>query len=90
MSRRMRSGDVAWLAILTGAVIYELAADDLLSEASERYYTAHPVFTRMVIMAVAGHLAGLLPARVDVFDANNVLHRGIVKALDMDRSKRDR
>lgn len=84
----MRSGDVAWLAILAGVIVYELAADDLLSEATERYVVRHPVLTRIGIIAIAGHLACLMPTAVDVFSAKNIFHRGVVHVTNVDRRKR--
>jgi hypothetical protein len=82
-----RSADYAWATIIGGVIVYELKADDLLSEATERYCGRHPVLTRLVILAVAGHLAVLLPPVVDVFSAKNLLHRGVVAAAGIDRRK---
>lgn len=73
-----QSADYAWTAILGGAVIYEIVADDLLSQGTDRYRAAHPVLVRMVIIALAGHLGGMLPPQLDLFNAKNVLHRLIV------------
>lgn len=84
----MKSGDVAWMAILAGVVVYELAADDLLSEATERYVARHPVLTRAAIVAIAGHLACLMPTAVDVFSAKNIFHKGVVHVTRTDRNKR--
>lgn len=72
------SADYAWGAILGGAVIYEIMAEDLLSEGTDRYRAAHPVLVRMVIIALAGHLGGMLPQQLDLFDARNYMHRLIV------------
>jgi hypothetical protein len=72
------SADYAWTAILGGAVVYEVMAEDLLSEGTDRYRAAHPVLVRVVIVALAGHLGGMLPHQLDVFSANNLLHRLIV------------
>lgn len=72
---RARQGDIAWLVIFAATVVYELMADEMLSEATERYWTAHPLLTRTAIAAIAGHLAGVMPASIDVFSARNVVHR---------------
>jgi hypothetical protein len=75
----VKSGDVAWMVIAAGAIVYELTADDLLSEATQRYCAHHPWLTRLIITAVAGHLGGAMPACIDVFSAKNLLHRWIVE-----------
>ena len=85
----VRSGDYAWLVLMwLVSSPYELFADDLLSEATDRYRLAHPVLERLVIIAVAGHLGGMLPGWADVFSAKNLIHRGIVAATHADRSKK--
>lgn len=71
----MKQGDKAWLAMFAGIVVYELAAEDLLSDATERYWQAHPWLTRAVIAAVAGHLAGLVPSDIDMLSSKNLVHR---------------
>lgn len=87
MLRRFRTGDYAWAAIIGSVIVYELKSDDLLSEATARYCTRYPIFTRVVIMAIAGHLAVLIPPAIDVFSAKNVLHRGVVNLTGVDRRK---
>jgi hypothetical protein len=84
---RLQSGDYAWAAIIMGVVIYELRADDLLSEATDRYRASHPLLQRLVVLAVAGHLGGMIPAWADVFSAKNLIHRGVVALTHVDRSK---
>ncbi len=76
--RDAQPADIAWLVIVVGAIIYELTADDLLSEAANRYTAAHPYLTRLFIAAIAGHLAGVLPAPTDVFHPENFIHRWII------------
>lgn len=72
-----------------GSVIaYELTADDLLSEATDRYVAKHPLFTRLVILAIAGHLSGMMPTSCDVFSANNVVHRWAVRHYPLARTER--
>ena len=83
-----RQGDIAWLAIISGVIVYELVADDLLSEATERYCARHPLLTRIVIGAVAGHLAVLIPSAVDVFSAKNVFHQWAVAHFPLARPDR--
>ncbi len=86
--RRLQSADIAWLVIGGGVIAYELTADDLLSEATERYYGAHPILTRIVILAVAAHLGGVMPAAVDVFSAKNLLHKWAVANYPLARTER--
>jgi hypothetical protein len=71
---RARQGDVAWLTILFGTIVFELSADDLLSDATERYCGRYPWLTRLVIAAIAGHLGCVIPSRFDIFDSKNILH----------------
>jgi hypothetical protein len=78
---RPRPADYAWAAIISGAVAYELVAEDLLSDAADRIRVTHPWLLRAVVVAVGGHLSGLVPARMDVFNARNVVHRSILRAL---------
>jgi hypothetical protein len=70
-----RPADYAWGTIVVGAIIYELCADDLLSDGTRRYCTRYPILTRIVIAAIAGHLACALPSSIDVFSAKNIVHR---------------
>ncbi len=78
-----RSGDYAWIALGVSAAAYELVADDLLSEATDRYVAAHPWITRLIIAAIAGHLGGVIPPALDIFSARNVAHRWLVKRLPL-------
>ncbi len=75
------SGDIAWIVLGAGAIVYELTADDLLSEATDRYVAAHPWITRLIIAAIAGHLGGVIPPALDLFSARNLAHRWLVKRL---------
>jgi hypothetical protein len=75
----MQPADQAWIALVCGAIIFEFASDDLLSESSLRFVAAHPVLGRLIILGVAGHLSGVLPFRADVFDARNLVHVLIIK-----------
>ncbi len=80
--------DYAWLTILAGTVVFELTADDLLSEGTDRYRAAHPWLTRLVIAAIAGHLGGVLPPSFDIFSAKNLLHRWAVRHYPWARTER--
>ena len=84
----MHQADYAWLAIGAGVAVYELTADDMLSEATQRYRACRPWLTRLVITAIAGHLAGVIPPVVDIFSAQNLLHRWIVEHYPL--ARRDR
>jgi hypothetical protein len=84
----VQSADIAWIVIGGGTIAYELTADDLLSEATERYVAKHPLFTRLVILAIAGHLSGVMPASLDVFSAKNLLHRWAVAHYPLARTER--
>lgn len=79
--RNERAGEVALVAFICAAIAYELTFDDLLSMATERWCRKHPVLPRIIIGAVAGHLACVLPAEIDVFNADNIIHRGVIWLL---------
>lgn len=85
---RLRSGDYAWATIIVSVIAYELIADDLLSEATDRYRASYPLLQRLVVLAVAGHLGGMIPGWADVFSSRNLLHQGVVTLTHMDRRKR--
>ena len=76
---RLQPADKAWLVLVGGALVFEMASDDLLSESTQRFCAAHPLLGRLVILLVAGHLAQALPYRGDVFDARNLIHLWVVK-----------
>jgi hypothetical protein len=76
MARRYeRAGEIAMTALICAAVAYELTFEDLLSMATERWCAKRPVLTRVAILAVAGHLAYVMPRQLDVFHADNVFYR---------------
>ena len=51
-------------------------AKDLLSDSADRYRAQHnPWILRLLLIALAGHLGGMLPAWADLFNAGNLLHR---------------
>lgn len=63
----MRHGDAAWVTLAVGIAAYELAApaDELLSQAVDRYRRAHPAITVALICYVAAHLLRIIPPRWD-------------------------
>ena len=73
----LQPADYAWLAIITAALIFEFKSKDLLSHSTERMVKRHPILARAGILALAGHLAVVLPSHVDLFSAKNLFHQGI-------------
>jgi hypothetical protein len=73
-----RSGDAAWLVIIGGAIAYEFAFDDLLTDSADRARARHPLLTRLIILAIAGHLTAWLPPWADLLAAKNAMHRLVV------------
>jgi len=63
----MKHGDVAWIVLAAGIVIYEAAAPqgELLSEAVDRYRQHHPFLTNGVIAYLSLHLLRQWPRRID-------------------------
>jgi hypothetical protein len=63
----MKHGDVAWIVLAAGIVIYEAAAPkgELLSEAVDRYRRHHPFVTNGVIAYLSLHLLRQWPRRID-------------------------
>ena len=63
----MKHGDVAWIVLAAGIVIYEAACppNQLMSEAVDRYRARHPFITNTVIAYVALHLLRQWPRRID-------------------------
>lgn len=61
----MRPADRAWLT--AGAVVagWDLIGPETLSGAVDRYHHRWPWLTRMVILYLAAHLLGVVPARGD-------------------------
>lgn len=64
---RLRSGDVAWLALGIGIVAYEAGSPsgELLSEAYDRYIDRFPIAARVLPMVLTLHVINCLPRRVD-------------------------
>jgi hypothetical protein len=82
----LQSADLAWLVILGGAVVFEFASDDVLSDSTARLCARHPILSRLVILSIAGHLSCVLPPLFDVFSAKNLVHRSVM--LSYRQSKR--
>lgn len=63
----MRHGDAAWITIAVGIAAYELAApaDELLSQAVDRYRRRHPIIVAGVVLYLAAHLLRAIPPRID-------------------------
>ncbi len=63
----MKHGDVAWIALAAGIVLYEVAAPkgELLSEAVDRYRWHHPFVTNGVIAYLSLHLLRQWPRQID-------------------------
>lgn len=64
----MISGKQAWGVMAAAIVAYELACDDdqLLSVVVDDWLVTRPVTTRLVIAAVAGHLANTFAPEYDL------------------------
>ena len=56
-----------WKALITAIAIYEFlcAEEELLSRGFDRLLAKHPVWPRMIVLAVALHLINWIPSRVD-------------------------
>lgn len=63
----MRHGDAAWATLAVGIAAYELAApaDELLSQAVDRYRRAHPAITVALIVYISAHLLRVWPKPID-------------------------
>lgn len=66
----MKPADTAWLTLAAAVTTYELWAarhrpGELLSEACDRYRSAHPAITYAVIFYLAAHLTRRWPQRYD-------------------------
>jgi hypothetical protein len=78
LAERERLGSMAIGVLTAEALVYEFWADDVLSFATKRMVKRHPVLARLVILAISGHLADVVPWHIDLFDARNPIHRAIV------------
>jgi hypothetical protein len=63
----VKHADIAWVALAAGIIIYEAAApaDQLLSQAVDRYRARHHFITNGVIFYIAMHLLRQWPRRID-------------------------
>lgn len=88
LRERERLGELAIAAMTCQGVIYEFWAEDVLSFATQRWTKAHPVLTRVIAYALVLHLVGDMPYQFDMFDARNLVHRGIVAGVRWLRAHR--
>ena len=86
MSDGLQPADYAWLALCTAALIFEFTSSDLLTHSTERMVKRHPILTRVGILALAGHLAFVLPPYLDLLSNKNIFHQGV--ALGYKRARR--
>lgn len=66
----LQQSDYGWLAVLGVVVAVELAGADreqMLSHATLRYQTAHPILTTSIVLTTAAHLLGWLPMAADPY-----------------------
>lgn len=66
----MKPADRAWLAIMGGGGLYEVAAFirqdwELLSSAFDRYRSAHPIVAHAVVIYLGLHLLRRIPPKLD-------------------------
>jgi hypothetical protein len=56
-----------WKGLIAAITVYEVvcAEDELLSRGFDRLLVKHPVWPRVVVLALALHLINLIPKRVD-------------------------
>lgn len=78
-SSGLQPADWAWLGLIGAGLIFEFSSKDLLSDSSARACNRNPFLARFVILALAGHLAVVIPDKIDLFNAKNLVHRGIVR-----------
>lgn len=57
--------DRAWLTLAASITAWDLCGRETLSAAACRYHRARPWLTRAVILYLAAHLLGVVPARGD-------------------------
>lgn len=65
----MRAGDAANMALMAGAIAYDLTAptDEQITHSAHRAIERWPVTIRAVIIVTALHLCNALPAAVDPY-----------------------
>ena len=66
----LQQSDYGWLAVLGVVAVVEVVGAErkqMLSHATIRYNTAHPIITTGVVLTTAWHLLGWLPESVDPF-----------------------
>lgn len=77
----LQAADKMWLATFAAWITFEFLSDDLLSDSAARLVDRHPILGRVAILTfvttLGGHLALVMPCRIDVFSAKNIFHQGI-------------
>lgn len=63
----LQPADKAWLAIGGFALAWDILAQEMLSQASQRYRDAHPLLWPAVIVYTGGHLMHVWPEKYDLF-----------------------
>jgi hypothetical protein len=85
---QVKQADAMWIVLIVCGLIFEFTSDDLLSYSTERAVVRNPILTRLVILAVAGHLACVTPNAIDVFNSKNVIHTRVAKVYRRIRNGR--
>lgn len=61
----LRPADRAWLGLAGAITAWDMLGAETLSTAADRYHRARPWLTRGVVLYLAAHLLGIIPARGD-------------------------
>jgi hypothetical protein len=88
VSRVTHEADAMWIALIVCGLTFEFTSEDLLSYSTQRAVARNPILARLVILALAGHLACVIPKAIDVFDSKNVIHTRIARAYRRIRGSR--
>lgn len=65
MGRWPSPSEQAWLTLAGGVVAWDMLADETLSSACHRAVKVHPRIVRGGIVALAAHLADVIPKSID-------------------------
>jgi hypothetical protein len=73
----MYPADKAWIVLGAGVLLYDLVAPEgqTLSEGADRYMDHHPLYTRVVGVALVAHVCNMLDDRWDPVHGLFVLSR---------------
>lgn len=79
----LRPSDWAWIGLALGVAAWDATCsrDEMLSDASVRYMSAHPVITSGVIVYLAAHLMGVVPHRIDPLGGIGSVLRAVANGL---------